>query len=123
MCAKPRAPPPQPSEGLSGAGSFVLSTESTSVYSTIAQGGNNRNASVAANNNVLVLAQNEDSISAYAGALSVSINAGKGIGASVVVNKIEALVSWQTRSIRPMPIRRRPIPRSITAPPRSRASR
>ncbi|MDP1581801.1 MAG: leukotoxin LktA family filamentous adhesin, partial [Bradyrhizobium sp.] len=89
----PPTPPAQPSTGLSGAGSLVLSTESTSVYSTIADGGNSRGASVTADNNVLVLAANADNISAYSGALSVSANSGKGIGASVVVNMIDGTTS------------------------------
>ncbi|MGA7964778.1 MAG: leukotoxin LktA family filamentous adhesin, partial [Gammaproteobacteria bacterium] len=80
--------PTVPSSGLAGAGSLALSTEATSVHSTIDSGGNGYNSSVAANNNVLVLASNTDSISAYAGALSVSIGGGKGVGAAVVVNKV-----------------------------------
>ena len=91
--APPPAPPPQPTNGMAGAGSLVLSRESTSVYSSIADGGNSRGASVTANNNVLVLAANRDTISAYSGALSVSANSGKGVGASVVVNTIDGTTS------------------------------
>jgi hypothetical protein len=66
--APPAAPSP-PSTGMSGAGSFALSTEATSVYSSIDKGGNAYNGSIAADDNVLVLASNVDSISTYAGAL------------------------------------------------------
>ncbi|MDB5636031.1 MAG: leukotoxin LktA family filamentous adhesin [Bradyrhizobium sp.] len=90
--APPAAPSP-PSTGLAGAGSLAMSTEATSVYATIDHGANGRNASVGANDNVLVLASNVDTISAYAGALSVAVNAGKGIGASVVVNTISGTTS------------------------------
>jgi len=89
----PPASPSPPSTGMSGAGSLVLSTESTSVYSSIDKGANGYNGSIAANDNVLVLATNVDSISAYSGALSAAINAGKGLGASVVVNTINGTTS------------------------------
>lgn len=95
----PPSPPPQPptvstpSSGLAGAGSLALSMESTHVYSTIDQGGNSHGANVTANNNVLVLASNTDTIAAYAGAASIAVDAGKGIGASVVVNTINGTTS------------------------------
>lgn len=90
---QPPAASSTPSNGLAGAGSLALSTESTTVYSTIDQGGNNRGASVTANNNVLVLASNTDSIDVYAGAGSIAIDSGKGVGASVVVNTINGTTS------------------------------
>ncbi|MCK9919144.1 leukotoxin LktA family filamentous adhesin [Microbacteriaceae bacterium K1510] len=90
---QPPAAASTPSNGLAGAGSLALSMESTTVYSTIDQGGNNTGASVTANNNVLVLASNTDSIAAYAGAGSIAVDSGKGIGASVVVNTIDGTTS------------------------------
>ncbi|MBN8985682.1 MAG: hypothetical protein J0H32_14705, partial [Rhizobiales bacterium] len=87
------APPSVPSNGLAGAGSLALSMESTTVYSAIADGGDGRGSTVTANNNVLVLASNADTIGAYAGALALSFNSGKGMGASVVVNTIDGTTS------------------------------
>ncbi|MGB3487899.1 MAG: leukotoxin LktA family filamentous adhesin [Xanthobacteraceae bacterium] len=88
------APPPSvPSNGLAGAGSLALSMESTTVYSAIADGGDGRGSTVTANNNALVLAANADTIGAYAGALALSFNSGKGMGASVVVNTIGGTTS------------------------------
>lgn len=88
------APPPSvPSNGLAGAGSLALSVESTTVYSAIADGGDGRGSTVTANNNALVLAANADTIGAYAGALALSFNSGKGMGASVVVNTIGGTTS------------------------------
>ncbi|MBN8976663.1 MAG: leukotoxin LktA family filamentous adhesin [Rhizobiales bacterium] len=88
------APPPSvPSNGLAGAGSLALSMESTTVYSAIADGGDGRGSTVTANNNALVLAANADTIGAYAGALALSFNSGKGMGASVVVNTVGGTTS------------------------------
>lgn len=93
-------PPAVPGEGAAGAGSLALSTEASTVIASITGGGNATGADIDAGNNVLVLAGNRELISAYAGALAVSAFAGKGIGASVVVNKISsttsALVSGST---------------------------
>ncbi|WP_148287864.1 hypothetical protein [Rhodopseudomonas sp. B29] len=90
---QPPSTPQPPSNGLAGAGSLAMSTESTAVISTIDQGGHNRGSTVAANNNVVVSAANVDTIAAYAGAVAISINSGKGIGASVVVNTINGMTS------------------------------
>ncbi|MGN6460687.1 MAG: leukotoxin LktA family filamentous adhesin, partial [Pseudolabrys sp.] len=89
----PVAPEVPASDGISGSASIVISTESTSVYSGITKGGNNAGSSVTANSSVVVGAANADDISAYAGAISISINSGKGLGASVVVNTINGTTS------------------------------
>ena len=93
----PSAPaaPSVPSTGMAGAGSFAISTEGTSVYSAIGSGGNGYNSAVDAKGNALVLASNSDSISAYAGALSISAGAKSAAGASVVVNTINGTTSAQ----------------------------
>ncbi|MCD0419854.1 leukotoxin LktA family filamentous adhesin [Rubrivivax sp. JA1024] len=90
---QPPSTPQPPSNGLAGAGSLAMSTESTTVISTIDQGGHNRGSTVSANNNVVVSAANTDTIAAYAGAVAIAINSGKGIGASVVVNTINGMTS------------------------------
>ncbi|MBI5131767.1 MAG: leukotoxin LktA family filamentous adhesin, partial [Rhodopseudomonas palustris] len=91
----PRPPSVQqpPSNGLAGAGSLAMSTESTTVLAAIDQGGNNNRSNVTADNNVVVSAANTESIAAYAGALAFAANSGKGIGASVVVNTIDGTTS------------------------------
>jgi hypothetical protein len=94
----PPAPPSVPSTGMAGAGSFAISTEATSVYSAIGSGGNGYNSAVDAKGNALVLASNADSISAYAGALSVSAGAKSAAGASVVVNIVSGTTSAQIDS-------------------------
>ena len=89
----PVAPDVPASDGISGSASIAISTESTSVYSGITKGGNNTGSSVTANGSVVVGAANADDISTYAGAISVSINSGKGLGASIVVNTINGTTS------------------------------
>ena len=108
---------------MSGAGSLVLSTELTTVYSSIDTGGNGYNSSIAANDNILVLATNVDTISAYSGALSVAINAGKGLGASIVVNTINGTTSAGSTT-RPPTLTALATPRpSTTASSRTRSIR
>ncbi|WP_168192777.1 leukotoxin LktA family filamentous adhesin [Undibacter mobilis] len=91
MAGPPPAPPPAqspPSDGMSGAGSLAISTQSGKVYASIVLGGANVGSNVTALGNVLVLADNDNAIAAYAGAVSAALSAGKGLGASVVVNTI-----------------------------------
>ncbi len=84
----PPVPSPPPSNGISGAGSIVVSTEATTVNSYIGKGALSVGSDVDANGNVVVTAANRDKIAAYAGALSVSAGAGSGIGISFVLNTI-----------------------------------
>ena len=99
----PPAPPPAqspPSDGMSGAGSLAMSTQSGKVFSSIVLGGANVGSTVTALGNVLVLAKNANDISVFAGAISAALSAGKGLGASVVVNTINgetgALINGST---------------------------
>lgn len=99
----PPSPPPAqspPFDGMSGAGSLAISTQSGKVYSSIVLGGANVGANVTALGNVLVLAKNANDISVFAGAISAALSAGKGLGASVVVNTINgetgALINGST---------------------------
>jgi len=103
LSGPPPAPPPAqspPSDGMSGAGSLAISTQSGKVYSSIVLGGANVGSNVTALGNVLVLAKNANDISVFAGAISAALSAGKGLGASVVVNTINgetgALINGST---------------------------
>ena len=87
----PKAPsaPSAPTDGVSGSGSFAISTEATDVTSAITDGAFlMQGSTVSANNSTLVLASNSDAIAAYSGALSVAKGDGAGVGASIVVNTI-----------------------------------
>ena len=86
--APPAQPSPPGSDGISGAGSIAIATEGTTVNAYIAKGAASVGSDVDVNNNVVVTAANNDSIAAYAGALSVSAGSGKGIGVSFVLNTI-----------------------------------
>lgn len=103
LSGPPPAPPPAqspPSDGMSGAGSLAISMQSGKVYSSIVLGGANVGSNVTALGNVLVLAKNANDISVFAGAISAALSAGKGLGASVVVNTINgetgALINGST---------------------------
>lgn len=82
------APSTPGTSSLTGAGSISLSTEATSVYASIVN-----SATVAAQNNVILLANNSDAITVYAGSLALSAGTGTTASASVLVNEISGTTS------------------------------